>query len=77
MPLQLNASYVDNATRYHLIYGDIGIGSDGVVSVASVLALPLFGSETEKMFGATHPGLHRDATTLGIAVWIGTLLQQP
>jgi pimeloyl-ACP methyl ester carboxylesterase len=77
LPLQLNASYVDNATRYHLIYGDIGIGSDGVVSVASVLALPLFGSETEKMFGATHPGLHRDATTLGIAVWIGTLLQQP
>lgn len=82
LPLRMNASYVDNATRYHLIYGElfdggIGIGSDGVVSVASVLALPLFGLETPKDFVATHIGLHRDAATLGIDVWIGTLLQQP
>ncbi|MCK5941187.1 MAG: hypothetical protein KAI24_04385, partial [Planctomycetes bacterium] len=75
LPFAMNATYVDNATRYHIIYGDLGSGSDGVVSVASALALPLGPAETATMFVALHDDLHRRATSLGIAVWLGTLLQ--
>lgn len=75
LPLVMNASYVDNATRYHIIYGDIGNGSDGVVTTDSALALPLTGAESATLFMVAHDDLHRRATSLGIAVWIGTLLQ--
>ncbi|MFN3243406.1 MAG: hypothetical protein ACE37K_18025 [Planctomycetota bacterium] len=75
LPFEMNASYVDNATRYHVIYGDLGGGTDGVVPVASATALPVGASETSTMFVAQHDDLHRLATSLGIAVWMGTLLQ--
>lgn len=75
LPFVMNALYVDNATRYHTIYGDIGGGTDGVVPVASATALPVGLGETSTMFVAQHDDLHRLATSLGIAVWMGTLLQ--
>ncbi|MFT4844102.1 MAG: pimeloyl-ACP methyl ester carboxylesterase [Planctomycetota bacterium] len=75
LPFVMNASYVDNATRYHIIYGDIGNGSDGVVTTDSALALPLTGAESATLFTVQHDDLHLRATSLGIAVWIGTLLQ--
>ncbi|MGK0205122.1 MAG: pimeloyl-ACP methyl ester carboxylesterase [Planctomycetota bacterium] len=75
LPFVMNVSYVNNATRYHIIYGDLGNGSDGVVTTASALALPLTAPESATLFMVQHDDLHRRATTLGIAVWIGTLLQ--
>lgn len=75
--LQMNAAYVDNATRYHVIFGDIGGGTDGVVSVASALALPLFPPETAAQFPAQHDDLHVFAGLNGIAARIGQLLQGP
>lgn len=77
LPFEMNASYVDLVTRYHIVYGDLGAGSDGVVSVASALALPLVPPETSMMFAASHDDLHVRATSLGIAVWIGGLLGGP
>jgi len=75
LPLLMNASYFDNATRYHTIYGDIGDGSDGVVPAASALALPLGAGETATLYAAQHDDLHRLATSLGIAVWMGSVMQ--
>jgi len=75
LPFEMNATYVDNATRYHIIYGDIGNGSDGVVPVVSATALPIGPGETSTEFVAQHDDLHRLATSLGIAVWMGTVLQ--
>ncbi|MFK7740424.1 MAG: hypothetical protein AB8H80_08870 [Planctomycetota bacterium] len=75
LPLEMNASYVDNQTVYHTVYGDVGVGSDGVVPVVSALALPLTEPETTMMFASTHDDLHLRATSLGIAQWIGSLLQ--
>ncbi|MEC8253630.1 MAG: hypothetical protein VX044_10465 [Planctomycetota bacterium] len=75
LPVLMNASYLNNGTRYHTVYGDIGTGPDGVVSVASALALPLGVGETATLFVAQHDDLHRFATSLGVAVWIGSLLQ--
>ena len=75
LPVLMNASYVDNATRYHIIYGDLGSGTDGVVPVSSVLALPLGADETATLYAAQHDDLHRLATSLGVAVWMGAVLQ--
>jgi pimeloyl-ACP methyl ester carboxylesterase len=75
LPFVMNASYINNATRYHIIYGDIGNGSDGVVTTASALALPVAAPESATLFTVAHDDLHQRATSLGIAVWIGTLLQ--
>ena len=75
LPFVMNAAYLDNATRYHVVYGDIGDGSDGVVQVASALALPLGAGETATMFVAQHDDLHRQSSSLGVAVLIEALLQ--
>lgn len=75
--LQMNASYVDNATRYHVIFGDVGGGTDGVVSVVSALALPLFPPETAAQFFARHDELHTRAGGNGITSRIDLLLQAP
>ena len=75
LPLAMNDSYVDNATRYHTIYGDLGSGTDGVVPVSSVLALPRGTDETATLYAAQHDDLHRLATSLGVAVWMGAVLQ--
>ena len=75
LPIVMNQSYVDNLTYYDIIYGDLGNGSDGVVTTASALALPITAPETSMMFVAPHDDLHRRATSLGIAVWIGSLMQ--
>lgn len=75
LPFDMNATYVDSATRYHVIYGDIGGATDGVVPVASATALPVAPDETSTMFVAQHDDLHRLATSVGIAVWMGSLLQ--
>lgn len=75
LPFVMNAAYLDNATRYHVVYGDIGDGSDGVVQVSSALALPLGPGETATLFTAQHDDLHRQATSLGVAAWISGLLQ--
>jgi pimeloyl-ACP methyl ester carboxylesterase len=75
--MALNATYVDNATRYHVVYGDLGLGTDGVVTVASALALPLFGAETATAFPVGHGELHTAAGANGVAAWIATLLQAP
>ena len=75
LPLLMNASYFDNATRYHLIYGDLGSGTDGVVTTSSALALPLTTPETATLFNIGHDDLHLRATSTGVAVWLGTLLQ--
>jgi hypothetical protein len=74
---QLNAAYVDNATDYHVIYGDVGTGTDGVVAVASALAVPLSGPETATVFVATHVDLHVRAAALGVAARINDLLLLP
>lgn len=73
----LTAGYVDNATRYHLVYGDRGDGSDGVVTVASTLALPLLPPETLAPFVADHGQLHMLAQSLGITALLDQLLQAP
>lgn len=73
----MNAAYVDNATRYHVIYGDLGGGSDGVVSVASALALPLFATESAFLFAAQHDELHTRAASNGVAARLDQLLQAP
>ncbi|HEX5051708.1 MAG TPA: hypothetical protein VFZ65_08055 [Planctomycetota bacterium] len=73
---QLNSGYVDNTTVYHDIYGNLGNGSDGIVSVASARALPA-PPESEREFFAAHGGLHLDAAPLGVAGWINLLLQMP
>ena len=75
LSLAMNASYIDNATRYHVIYGDLGTGSDGVITTVSALALPMIFPDTATMFVAAHDDLHRQATQLGIGVLVGTLLQ--
>lgn len=75
LPFVMNSTYIDNETRYHTIYGDIGDGSDGVVTTASALALPLTTPESTTLFTVGHDDLHRRATSYGIAVWVGTLLQ--
>lgn len=77
LPLEMNSTFVDNATVYHVVYGDVGGGSDGVVSTSSALAVPLSGPETVMMFPGSHDDLHRRATSLGVAVWVGGLLQGP
>lgn len=73
----MNADYVDNATRYHIVYGDVGIGGDGVVSVVSALALPLGPGETTAVFAAFHDALHVEAATNGVAAHVALLLQAP
>jgi pimeloyl-ACP methyl ester carboxylesterase len=75
--MRMNASYVDNATRYHILYGDVGGASDGVVTVASTLALPLFGPETAQQFAVNHDDLHGKAALNGIATRIDAILQMP
>ncbi len=75
--MQLNAAYVDNTTRYHVVYGDIGGGTDGVVTIASALALPLFPPETATLFVANHDELHLAAGINGVAARIDSLLQTP
>jgi pimeloyl-ACP methyl ester carboxylesterase len=73
----MNAAYADNAARYHVLYGDLGNGSDGVVSVASALALPLFPPETSMMFVAAHDALHLLGGSNGVTDRIVALLQAP
>jgi hypothetical protein len=73
----LNQAYVDNATQYHIVYGDLGIGSDGAVSVASATALTLVPPETATGFAATHSDLHRRAATNGVAAHVRAVLQLP
>ena len=75
--MQLNAVYVDNPTHYHVVYGDLGSGSDGVVTVASATALPLFPPETQTAFVASHDELHVLAGANGVTARIATLLQLP
>lgn len=75
LPILMNANYVDNATLYHLIYGDLGTGTDGVVTTASALALPLTSPATATLFNSGHDDLHLRATSTGVAIWLGTLLQ--
>jgi len=73
----LNAGYSDNAARYLNVYGDYGVGSDGIVSVAAATALPLALPEESQVFATTHPGLHTDAAWNGIAAWINSRLLAP
>ena len=73
----LNANYVDNPTRYHVLYGDVGSFGDGVVSVASALALPLFSPETATRFLVGHDELHRAAASNGVTARIHQLLNLP
>ena len=40
-----------------------------------VLALPLGADETATLYAAQHDDLHRLATSLGVAVWMGAVLQ--
>jgi pimeloyl-ACP methyl ester carboxylesterase len=75
--MSLNASYVDNPTRYHVLYGDLGAQSDGVVNVASALALPLFGPETATAFAVGHDQLHTEAAQNGVLVRVQQLLTLP
>ena len=46
-----------------------------MVTTASALALPVAAPESATLFTVAHDDLHQRATSLGIAVWIGTLLQ--
>lgn len=73
----LNAAYVDNPTVYHTICGDLGNGTDGIVSVASARAIPLFPPETETVFPVGHFDLHGAAGWNGVSALLGTLLQAP
>jgi pimeloyl-ACP methyl ester carboxylesterase len=75
--MQMNAAYVDNATRYHVLYGDLGAASDGVVTVASALALPLFAGETQQVFPVAHDALHVQAQQNGVRARIDQILQIP
>lgn len=77
LPIAMNAGYVDNASLYHIVYGDLGGGTDGVVPVASALALPLGLQEQSAMFVAQHDDLHRAATSLGVGPWIRSVLLGP
>ena len=72
----LNEAYVDNPTRYHFVCGDLGNGSDGVVSIASVLALPLGPGDTVRSFPVGHVELHAAAGSSGIATLIDMLIGQ-
>ncbi len=72
----MNAQYADNATRYHVVYGDLG-GTDGVVTVASALALPLGPDESAVGFPVLHDALHAQAATNGVAAHVTSLLQAP
>jgi len=73
---RMNALYADNATRYHVVYGDLG-GGDGVVTVASALALPLGPGETAMAFPTFHDALHALAAINGVAAHVVALLQAP
>lgn len=73
---RMNALYVDNATRYHVVYGDLG-GGDGVVTVASALAVPLGPDETANAFPTFHDALHTLAAVNGVAAHVAALLQAP
>lgn len=75
--MSLNANYVDNPTRYHVLYGDLGAQSDGVVNVASALALPLFGPETATGFPVGHVELHTEAAQNGVLARVQQLLTLP
>jgi pimeloyl-ACP methyl ester carboxylesterase len=75
--MSLNANYVDNPTRYHVLYGDLGAQSDGVVTVASALALPLFGPETATAFATGHVELHAQAAQNGVLARVQQLLSLP
>jgi hypothetical protein len=75
--LQMTGAYVDNATRYHAICGDIGGGTDGVVSVVSALALPLAQPESAWQYFVQHDDLHRLAGSNGVALRITAMLQTP
>ncbi|MGB3969131.1 MAG: hypothetical protein WBO45_20520 [Planctomycetota bacterium] len=72
-----NAGYVDNPTVYHTICGDLGNGTDGLVSVASARAVPLFPPESEVVFPIGHFDLHRAAAWNGVADWINARLPVP
>ena len=72
-----NAAYVDNATQYHVIAGDVGIGGDGIVALPSARAIALAMGETEMVFPVAHFDLHRGAAGNGIAARIDWLLQTP
>ncbi len=74
---QQNLAYGDNAARYHTIAGDLGIGGDGIVTLASARAVPLFFGDTENVFPVGHFDLHRGAGGNGIAALVGALLQVP
>ena len=39
------------------------------------LALPMGPGETSTLFVAQHDDLHRQATSLGVASWLGSILQ--
>lgn len=73
----LNAAYVDNPTRYHFVFGDLGDGSDGVVSVASALALPVQPGDSVHGFAVGHAELHLTAGTSGVAALVDTLVEAP
>lgn len=73
----LNAAYVDNPSRYHFVYGDLGAGTDGVVSVPSVLALPLRPGDTVHGFAVGHAELHLTAGSNGVAALVGALVGAP
>ena len=73
---RMNALYADNATRYHVVYGDLG-GGDGVVTVASALAVPLGPGETAMAFPTFHDALHTLASVNGVAAHVAALLQAP
>ena len=70
------AAYTDNPTVYHSIAGDIGNGTDGIVTLASTRALPLSLPEEEVVFVQTHLDLHRAAAVNGVAAWINARLPQ-
>ncbi len=77
LAVAMTSAYVDNPTRYHVIYGDLGEGDDGVVSTASATALPLVAPETLARFVAQHDALHSQAGTLGVAALVDDLLAIP
>jgi pimeloyl-ACP methyl ester carboxylesterase len=73
----MNAQYVDNATRYHVAHGGLGFGTDGVVTIASALALPLGPDESAVGFPVLHDALHTEAAANGVAAHVAALLQAP
>lgn len=72
--LQLTAAYVDNPTAYHILYGDRGDGTDGVVTTSSATALALIAPETSALFAAQHDALHSHAASNGVAAYVHMLL---